>query len=127
MGSYIDSSGDEQAMLLTRSGGKWTALESPLPTGAASTPQASLDAVACPGTTSCVAVGTYTASGHSQGLIDSGAGSAWTPGESPLPSGEVEVLDLDGVACASTTVCSAVGTYETSSAARGRVPQVHAW
>jgi len=88
-GSYIDTSGHEQALLLAHSGTRWTAAESPLPTGAASVPEARLDAVACPSTTSCVVVGTYndSISGRAQGLIDSGAGRVFTPTEAPLPSG----------------------------------------
>jgi len=120
-GSYIDTSGHEQALLLAHSGTRWTAAESPLPTGAASVPEARLDAVACPSTTSCVVVGTYndSISGRAQGLIDSGAGRVFTPTEAPLPSGGVSVEDLTGVACASTTVCSVVGTFFTSSSADG--------
>jgi hypothetical protein len=120
-GTYVDTNGDKQAMLLTRSHGEWAATEPELPTGAATAPEAGLDSVACPAATSCVAVGTYTvaASGTTEGLIESGAAGSWTPAEAPLPAGGVSIIDLTGVACASSTVCSAVGTYETRSAARG--------
>ena len=84
-GSYSDSSGDIQAVLVTGSGTSWTAAEAPLPANAAADRYAFLGSVACPSASSCVAAGVYAdSSGNGPGaagyrvgyVVDGGRGAA---------------------------------------------------
>ena len=120
IGQYIDSSGNEQGLLLTGSGTSWTAVEAPLPANAAVTVQvAELNAVACPTATSCITTGYYTpnSSGSFLGLLLTGSGTSWTAVEAPLPSDASSTpgVGLPAVACASSTSCVATGEYQDSS------------
>ena len=117
-GTYTDSSGNEQGLLLAGSGTSWTATEAPLPGGAASDPDAGLGSVACAPASSCVAAGDYTdSSGNEQGLLLAGSGTSWTATEAPLPGGAASDPDagLGSVACAPASSCVAAGTYTDSS------------
>lgn len=121
VGTYADSSGDTQGLLLTGSGTKWIATKPPLlvsagPGSAAVTSaNVTLESVACPVATSCVAVGRYIGpSNDSKGLLLTGLRARWTPITAPLPAGGSNVW-LQSVACASTTTCVAAGTYVDSS------------
>jgi hypothetical protein len=77
--------------------------------------------VKCPAATQCTAVGTYSdASFHTQGLLLTGSGSSWTATEAPLPA-DVNTGDprvsISSVACSSSSLCTAVGTYNDQSGA----------
>lgn len=69
VGAYPDTSGYLTGLLLTESQGSWTAAEAPLPANADSDPDAWADAVSCPSTSNCVAVGAYT---NNAGVVDDG-------------------------------------------------------
>jgi hypothetical protein len=72
-GGYLDPSGMQQGLLLTRRRSSWTAAAAPLPAGAATDPLTSLTAVACPAVTSCAVAGSYlTSTGKQRGLLLSG-------------------------------------------------------
>ena len=118
-GTYTDSSGNEQGLLLAGSGTSWTATEAPLPAGAASNPDVYLGSVACPSASSCVATGSYTdSSGNGRELLLAGSGTSWTATEAPLPAGAAASpsgVGMGGVACASASSCVATGTYYDSS------------
>ena len=66
--------------------GSWSdELSTPLPAGAPES--AELYGLDCSSSTSCVGVGTYYSNGNvTQGLIDYGSGSSYTPQTAPLPS-----------------------------------------
>jgi hypothetical protein len=111
-----------EGLLLKMSGTTWTARQAPLPAGAASTTGGQdvvLTAVACPSTTTCVAVGWYVdTTGSENGLLLARSGSTWTATEAPLPAGARAVaqdVQLTGLACPSVTSCVAVGSYVTST------------
>jgi hypothetical protein len=117
VGDWTDLTNYEP-LLLTGSGTSWGQVQVPLPANAATNPNASLSSVACPSTTSCVAIGNYTdSSGNSQGLLVTGSGTAWTATEAPLPANAAASPGtyLSAVACPSTTSCVAVGGYTDSS------------
>jgi hypothetical protein len=115
VGSYFDSSGNYQGLLLTGSGTSWTAAEAPLPAGAAADPGASLGSVACPSASSCVAAGIYTdPSGNWHVLLLTGSGTSWTATEAPLPAGAAGA-SLGSVACPSASSCVAAGSSTDSS------------
>ena len=117
-GTYTDSSGNRQALLVTGSGTSWTAAEAPLPANAAADPVVSLTSVACPSASSCVAAGFYTdSSGGQHGLLVTGSGTSWTAAEAPLPANAATDPDaaLTSVACPSASSCVAAGAYTDSS------------
>jgi hypothetical protein len=114
VGSYTDSSGNQQGLLLATRGSSWTATKVPLPAGAAASAAASLSAVACPSVAACAAAGMYTnSSGRAQGLLLATRGSSWTASRAPLP-GSAPAGWLASVACPSTATCAAAGDYATS-------------
>jgi hypothetical protein len=120
-GGYADSSGNSQAMLLTRHGPSWTAAKVPVPGGAASSPSVDLSGLACPSATVCVATGSYTdSSGKSQGLLLTKHGWSWTAARPPLPAGGRPGAGLGAVVCPSVIVCVATGSY-TDSSGNGQV------
>jgi hypothetical protein len=103
-GFYVDSAGNEQGVLLSWSGRKWTSQEAPLPADAATQPQVQLNAASCPTASSCIVGGTYvTASNTSVGLILSQTGTTWTATAAPATA-----YHLHGVSCLSATSCVAL-------------------
>jgi hypothetical protein len=89
-------------------GKTWAAARPPVPAG---TTTAALSGVSCLASADCVATGTYTRSnGASAGLAESWNGRKWTDVPIKLPAGSVGG-DLDGVSCASSKSCVAVGSY----------------
>jgi len=113
-GSYNDTSGFPQGLLLTWSGAKWAASEIPLPANAASGSDAQLWGVTCPSIAWCTATGFYVStSGYPQGLLLTWSGGKWAASQAPLPTGATNGPDTDvyAVSCPSTTRCTAVGAY----------------
>jgi hypothetical protein len=120
VGSYQSPSspGNSLGLLVTGSGGSWTASQAPMPANATTSPNAGLSAVACPAATSCAAAGFYEdSSNDQQGLLVTGSGTSWTAAEAPLPAGAAANPDvlLPSVACASGSSCTAVGRYAVPS------------
>lgn len=73
-GSYIDSAGNYQGLMLTGLRGTWTAAEAPLPANSIGRYPPYLAGVACPSTSACIAVGTYSdTADNSQGLLITGS------------------------------------------------------
>jgi hypothetical protein len=69
-GTYTDSAGHGQGLLLARHRWSWTATRAPVPAGAATDSYSSISEIACPSATACTAIGSYTDSwGNSQGLL----------------------------------------------------------
>jgi hypothetical protein len=114
VGSYQDSSGGMDGLLLTWSGGAWSSVSVPLPANAATSPDVSIYAVSCASVNDCVAGGSYTdSSGNTQGLLLIWSGGSWAPAEAPVPSdaGSNPWAQVQGVSCPTTTRCVAVGSY----------------
>src|SRR5205807_988086 len=113
VGDYTNSSGVIVTLAERWNGSSWAIQSTPNPSGA----QASvLSGVACASTTACTAVGRYDSSGVTATLAEGWNGSSWTIQSTPNPSGAQDIT-LSGVACASTTVCTAVGNYNNGSTA----------
>jgi CHAP domain len=117
VGYYNDGTA---ALLVRGSGSKWTATEAPLPANAQSGSYAYLTSVACPSTTSCVAVGGYNGILASDELIDTGpagSGTSWTPTQATLPLNGLSFYNSapPAVACLSATSCVTAWTYDDSS------------
>ncbi len=71
-----------------------------------------LEGVSCSSSTSCMAVGSDSNSGHSQTLVESWNGTNWSVVSSPSPGTSSNVLNA--VSCTSSIDCVAVGTYASS-------------
>jgi hypothetical protein len=119
VGSYFDSSGYWQGLLLSETGGRWTVGTEPvLPADAASDPYPVLYSVSCTSPGNCTAVGYYVDSGSSEvGLILSETAGTWNRGFEPMVPANDGSLDahVTSVSCASAGNCSAVGVYPDSS------------
>lgn len=124
-GDYLDSSGDQQALLETESGGIWTAGKPDLSRlSVAADPGAEIDSVSCPVAGGCTAIGYYEDGSYTYGgLLVNQLHGAWRPAtEEQLPAnaaGETASqgdLYLTSVSCASAGDCTAVGTYDSTSA-----------
>jgi hypothetical protein len=117
VGNYSDSSGSAQGLLERLSGTTWTAAKAPVPSGAAGDPSVELDSVACPSSSTCVAVGNYSDSaGNQQGLVETLSGTTWTATKLPHPAGAAKPeVELGAVACPTTSSCVAAGSYTDSS------------
>jgi hypothetical protein len=86
----------------------------PTATGAA---YGHLSAVSCPTPVMCVAVGTQDSSAGGNRLIEHWNGQKWVAQVSPVPSG-TRTSHLAAVKCSSSTFCTAVGQYTTSTATK---------
>ncbi|MGH3190329.1 MAG: hypothetical protein ACRDOL_24280, partial [Streptosporangiaceae bacterium] len=119
-GTYTDSAGDRQGLLLTGLGTSWTATGAPAPAGAAADPGTLMNWITCPSASSCVAVGSYTDSAANvQGMLLTGSGTSWTATEAPLPANaaaDQSATGLDAVACSSPSSCVVAGGSYTDSA-----------
>src|SRR5437764_1589284 len=120
VGTYHDSSGHEQGLLLSETAGAWAmGVEASLPANAGSDPGVVLRSVSCPSAGHCGAVGEYNdSSNHRQGLLLTETAGAWAMGgEATLPAnaGPNPNVFLYSVSCAAAGNCSAVGYYTDSS------------
>ncbi len=124
VGSYTDSSGHLQGLLLTETSGTWaTGVEPPLPANANANPNAVLGSVSCASAGNCTAVGNYNDSYdrstvQDQGLLLSQTSGTWATGvDASLPAGAgtAQYVYPYSVSCASAGNCTAVGFYEDSS------------
>ena len=139
VGYYTDTSGNQDGLLLTLSGGTWTAAEAPAPANAAINPGGEgpyLEAVSCPSVSECVAVGQYEDSSTSQndGLLLTWSGGTWTAAEAPVPanaySGQTSYGNgayLDAVSCPSSSECVAGGAYPLTSTSEYSQPMLLTW
>jgi OmpA family/Fibronectin type III domain len=125
VGTYLDSAGNQEALLDVDTGGTWSNVKAPLPGDAAtSNEDNTLDAVSCTSTIDCVAVGSYVNTNASstctnkdclQALIDVESSDAWAAVTAPLPSNATSSPQngnsLATVTCTSTADCVAGGSY----------------
>jgi hypothetical protein len=107
----VPDNGQEGTVAESWDGSAWTVQSTPNP----STTQGSqLTGVSCASATSCTAVGWYTSSnvstfGQLQTVVEAWDGTAWSLEASPNPSTGGQ---LEGVACGSSQMCTAVGQAE---------------
>jgi len=122
VGYYLDSAGNEQALLLTGQGSSWIAAHVPRPAGAATSTEVPLSSVACLSAAVCVVTGRdIDASGSSDGLLLTGLGSSWIAAQAPLPAGAARSwVGLGGLACPSVTACVVTGGAIASSSGMGQ-------
>jgi hypothetical protein len=88
-------------------GSRWSIVNSPDPSGSTS---AELHGVSCHSSSSCFAVGSYTAGEIARPLVERWNGSSWSITPSVEPAG-ASYVSVDWVSCAATTSGVAVGSY----------------
>jgi hypothetical protein len=122
VGSYTDSSGADQGLLLTETAGTWgSGIEAMLPANAATGAgqRGDILSVSCASAGNCSAVGNYDSNTGVQGLLLTETEGTWGTGvEAALPANAVagsDTVSLSSVSCASAGNCSAVGTYQEPS------------
>ncbi len=124
VGYYVDSSGSGEPLAVATSvGAVSSGIELKLPSNALSLSggkqSASLSAVVCPQSGSCLAVGDYyDSSADQQGLVEPILSGSSAGNQASLPGGVVPNPDaaLDAVACATSASCLAVGSYHDATA-----------
>ena len=129
VGSYAEDPGIGEGLLLTWHRWSWTAARGPVPAGAATNPYPSIRALACPSATTCTAGGNYFDSSASiQGLLVTRHRWSWMAARAPVPAGAATNPEtyITGIACPSATACTAIGSYNDSSAA-SRTAADQAW
>ncbi|MGO9180446.1 MAG: Ig-like domain repeat protein [Candidatus Limnocylindrales bacterium] len=124
VGMYSASSVNHQGLIETLSGGNWTATTAPtsglVPT-AGTDPEVYLNALSCPATGACVAVGIYNdSSNYGQGLIETLSGGNWTATTAPLsglsPAAATNPqVNLEALSCPGIGSCVAADNYTDSS------------
>lgn len=115
VGSSLDA-GLPSALIETWNGAGWSLVSTPTPRGSV---DSWLNAVACSGSASCTAVGADSTSGDfddpvSTTLVERWNGAAWSVVPSPTP-GSGNLAALTDVACPSSNLCFAVGSYSRTN------------
>jgi hypothetical protein len=124
-GFYADSSGDQQAFVVSETGAGWTtAVEVPGTASLNVGGSAAISSISCRAAGACSAGGYYaSASGDGipsdQAFVVNEAKGAWgtaeeVPGTASLNTGAF--AQINSVSCAAVGACSAGGWYETSQA-----------
>lgn len=116
VGSYLARGAAWRPLLVVEAAGSWSALEAPLPPGAAGGAAASdtLATAACPDATDCVAVGSYTTTDSgSAALLDVESSGTWSAVPAPLPADAAATPQnwLGSVSCTGVGDCVAAGDY----------------
>ena len=115
VGSYNDTAGDLQGLMVTESSGSWTSGVAPtIPADAGATVFVQVLSVSCAGAGDCVAVGNYLDDSFvAHPVLLSQSGGAWSPGvEAVLPFGAAfPFADRETVACATGGHCAAAIGY----------------
>jgi streptogramin lyase len=129
VGGYYDNKGHEQILIETYTSGVWTPTEGSLPSNANpdANPDATLNAISCPATGTCEAVGSYNnANGDAVLFADSLASGVWKPTILSLPSNSTASTypNLNGISCPVSGSCVAVGEYASTDGSLDQPPLV---
>jgi IPT/TIG domain len=153
VGQYKDANGYTYGLIDALANNAWSATAAPEPstngfgtaagTDTSGKQSASLDAISCPSTSSCFAVGQYEdADGNTFGLIETYASGAWSAVAAPEPTSDpvsaaaansttgLGSANLTAVTCPTSTGCVTVGTYtdaDTNTIALGEQLTNGAW
>ena len=121
IGTYDDSAGNLEGLIVTGSGTHWTATEAPAPGNArgGGNGQVGLTGVACGSPTSCVITGGYLDDDIAiDGELLSEGKNGWSVTEEPLPADASETCSgictrsgTVGVACPNPHACVVIGDY----------------
>lgn len=111
VGEYVNSGAVEVPLGERWNGSSWSAQAPPSP---ASALWSELLGVSCASSVWCSAVGPYEVSSAHKALAEVWNGTEWAIQTVPNPSGAIS-SELLSVSCTSSTACTAVGHYTTSS------------
>ena len=118
VGRYDDTTGTQQGLIETLSGGEWIATEALQPANASTTQDsAALYRITCRAVGLCIATGTYIdTGGNVRGFFETLSGGTWTTTEAPLPANAstTQYSGLDAVVCPAAGSCVALGSYADS-------------
>lgn len=125
-GSYIDSSGDREAMVTEETGGVWgSASQIVAPANVAVKPGIGFGygiSIACTTSGSCVITAEYTDnSGDQEAMVAGETGGVWGPARelaSPANAATNPEIILGGPACAASGACVLVGEYRDAGGNR---------
>jgi hypothetical protein len=118
VGFYNDTSGNQQAVMLTETSGKWAPGVMAVPPSPATNPLVTINAVSCASAGNCAVVGEYNdTSGNEQGLLLTESSGTWVAAKAKLPTGAAADpwTGFTSVSCASAGNCTAVGYCEDTS------------
>jgi hypothetical protein len=122
-GAYVDAAKNQQAFVVSQSGGTWsTAIEVPGTADLNTGGDAWVTSMSCTSTGDCIAGGVYTdAAHHRQAFVVSETGGTWgsavqVPGTARLNKGGN--AETTAVSCATAGNCTAGGAYEDASVDR---------
>jgi PASTA domain/Divergent InlB B-repeat domain len=116
VGTYADSSGNPEGLLLTETDGSWSpGVEAVLPANSLSANQLlQWGSLSCASAGNCTAVGSYSSTGSFfQALLLTETDWIWSTGTDPVPT--YSFAWLSSVSCASAGNCTAVGGYTDDS------------
>jgi hypothetical protein len=120
IGIYLNTSFNLNTVVLSLTGGSWSAASAPVPSGAASSGQETYPGgVACVSSTSCLVFDSYLdSSGNRQGSILTDTSGSWSASKLTLHSGAAssgQQVYAGALSCVSSASCVAVGAYFDSS------------
>ncbi len=112
VGFYVNSTGTQETLAERWNGTTWSIQTTPNPSGALSS---GLNGVSCASSATCTAVGTFFENvGMGRTLAERWNGQSWAVQNTKDPTSAQQSF-LNGVSCTSASVCTAVGTYETTT------------
>ena len=118
-GSYVDTSGNRQAMAVTETSGTWAqATKVTAPADAQADPSAFLSGVSCWSVGNCTATGGYADSSGMQAMAATETSGTWaqaTKVTAPANAQANPSASLSAVSCSSVGNCTATGPYIDSS------------
>jgi hypothetical protein len=124
VGYYLGVPDKQDGLIATLANGTWSAVTAPVsglnpPAGSNTADIVNLNAVSCPSTGSCVAVGVYQdTSNNRDGFAETLSAGTWSPASIPMtglvPTG-LFVNSFTGISCPSAGFCAATGTYQDAS------------
>jgi hypothetical protein len=111
VGYFTNSSGTTMTLAETWNGTGWAVQSTPNPT---TDTNSQLTGVSCTATNACTAVGSSSGSGGTHAALAEGwNGTSWTIETTPNPTSATS-SELNGVSCAATPACTAVGDFSPS-------------
>jgi hypothetical protein len=103
----------QSALLLTESGGTWTAAIAPVPGADPAATDSWIGGISCVSATWCMADGFASIGNRVPGLLLHLSGKRWTAMRAvPVPPGGGTTPSLGGVSCTSRHFCIAAGNYQ---------------
>lgn len=111
VGEFVNGGGTTVPLAERWNGTAWSAEAPPSPEGST---WSELLGVSCTASSSCAAAGLYESGAAHHALVESWNGVAWSL-QTPATPGGATSTELSAISCTSSTACTAVGHYATST------------